>query len=601
MERIKQFAKWTKGARLLFLITILFLFINTYFDTIVPLLITHLIDSVLGSEVSPLPTIVANWLIGETIKENILRIAIAYLIFSFFRGIFIFLRRAVNANFTEKIGYNMRNKIYKHLQNLSYSYYSSAETGDLIQRCTTDVETYKVFVSEQLIQILRVSSLVTFTILQMLNFNIKLTLISLITAPIIFVTSTIYFKYVKKIFKDVEEEEAKMTSTLQENLTGIRVVKAFAKEKYELKKFDENSRKYSDKSNKLVSYMAGFWSITDFIIGIQFAVTAIIGVSLALNGTITVGAYTAFLQYVALIVFPMRQLGRVVGDLGKTTVALDRIDEMMNVVSEYEEDTENEPEIKGDVEFENVSFKFDDESNMTINDVSFKVKAGETVAIVGKTGCGKSTLINLMVRLLDYHSGTIKYNGIDIKTMNKKWVRKNVGIILQEPYLYSKTIYENISIMNKKSSQDAVFKVAEIASIHEDIQGFEKGYETMVGERGVTLSGGQKQRVAIARMLLDDKPIIIFDDSLSAVDTETDLRIRTALSKYWENTTVFIVTHRITTAMEADQIIVLDKGSVAAVGKHDDLIKKDGLYKVLWDIQSKLESDFDEELERGGL
>jgi ATP-binding cassette subfamily B protein len=463
------------------------------------------------------------------------------------------------------------------------------------------VETYKVFVSEQLIQILRVSSLVTFTILQMLNFNIKLTLISLITAPIIFVTSTIYFKYVKKIFKDVEEEEAKMTSTLQENLTGIRVVKAFAKEKYELKKFDENSRKYSDKSNKLVSYMAGFWSITDFIIGIQFAVTAIIGVSLALNGTITVGAYTAFLQYVALIVFPMRQLGRVVGDLGKTTVALDRIDEMMNVVSEYEEDTENEPEIKGDVEFENVSFKFDDESNMTINDVSFKVKAGETVAIVGKTGCGKSTLINLMVRLLDYHSGTIKYNGIDIKTMNKKWVRKNVGIILQEPYLYSKTIYENISIMNKKSSQDAVFKVAEIASIHEDIQGFEKGYETMVGERGVTLSGGQKQRVAIARMLLDDKPIIIFDDSLSAVDTETDLRIRTALSKYWENTTVFIVTHRITTAMEADQIIVLDKGSVAAVGKHDDLIKKDGLYKVLWDIQSKLESDFDEELERGGL
>ncbi len=288
----------------------------------------------------------------------------------------------------------------------------------------------------------------------------------------------------------------------------------------------------------------------------------------------------------------MRNLGRVVGDFGKTTVALDRLDEIMLKDSEYNGDSENTPEISGMVEFENVGFQFEDDEAPVLKNISFKVAKGESIAIIGRTGSGKSTLINLMIRLLDNQKGSIKFDGIDIKDINKKHLRRNVGIVMQEPFLYSRSLYENISIMDKKAPKDDVFQAASIASLHQDIEGFESGYETMVGERGVTLSGGQKQRVAIARMLLNDKPVLIFDDSLSAVDTETDIQIRTALNKYWKDTTVFIITHRITTAMEADKIIVLDKGKIVETGTHKTLLRDNGIYAQLWDIQTNVEYDF---------
>ncbi len=346
------------------------------------------------------------------------------------------------------------------------------------------------------------------------------------------------------------------------------------------------------KDTKLLVLMAIFWGSTDFMILVQYGLTAGFGVVMAVNGYITADEFVAFLYYIGMIVWPMRQLGRIVGDFGKTTVALDRIDEIVLKESEHKDDSTLKPKITGIVEFDNVGFQFDDDNKPLLKGISFNVNKGESIAIVGKTGSGKSTLINLMIRLLDNQTGTIKFDGVDIKDMNKKHLRKNVGIIMQEPFLYSRTVYENIRIMNKSANKEQIYKAASIASLHDDIGKFEEGYETMVGERGVTLSGGQKQRVAIARMLLDNKPVLIFDDSLSAVDTETDIQIRSALNKQWKDTTFFIITHRITTAMEADKIIVLDKGEIAEMGNHDSLIKKGGIYAQLWDIQTNVEYDF---------
>lgn len=592
MKRLKQFTKWMKGYKSIYLISIILIIVLQYFRTFSPLFIAHLIDHTLSNGETHLPRFLVDFMSDLTVKEEILYLALIYVGYTLIRVILMVTRRIVNAYFTEGIAYNMRNQLYSKLQNLSFDYHSHAETGDLIQRCTTDVETYRAFVGEQLIEIFRLVFLVGMTIYQMMRLHVEMAFYSIIVTPVIFFAAFIYFIKVKKVFTKVEEAEATMTTTLQESITGIRVVKAFAKEQYEIDKFDEHSKEYMKEDYKLLKYMAVFWSATDFINFVQYAVTITIGAYFAVNGQITVGEYVVFLMYIGMIVWPLRQLGRIVGDFGKTTVSLDRLDEIMLKDSEHLDDSTNEPEIEGHVEFRNVSFQFEDDNKPLLKNISFKVNKGESIAIVGKTGSGKSTLINLMIRLLDYNEGSILFDGVEITDINKKHLRKNVGIIMQEPFLYSRTLYDNIGIMNQDAPEEKVYKAATIAALHEDIIGFEGGYKTIVGERGVTLSGGQKQRVAIARMLLDSKPVLIFDDSLSAVDTETDIQIRRALNEYWKETTVFIITHRITTAMEADKIIVLDKGDIVEMGTHEELLKQDGIYSELWDIQTNVEYDY---------
>lgn len=593
MKRLKQFLKWMYGYKFVYLISIFLLIALQYLRTLSPLFITHIIDTIIKEEPgSALPGFITMLFSGNTARQQLQVVAIIYVLFTLVRVILMFSRRMLNAYFTENVAYKMRNVLYEKLQNLSFSYHTKAETGDLIQRCTTDVETYRVFIGEQLIEIFRLIFLVAFTAYQMVKIDPELTLYSLMVAPVIFFVSYIYFTLVKKVFKRVEEAEAAMTTTLQENITGIRVVKAFAKEQYEIDKFEKHSKEYMKQDYRLLKLMAIFWGSTDFITFIQYAITMIMGILFYIDGQITIGEYVAFLSFIGMIVWPLRQLGRIVGDFGKTTVALDRLDEIVLKESEYKDDSDNEPKIEGTVEFKNVGFQFEDDEKPLLKNISFKVNKGESIAIIGKTGSGKSTLINLMIRLLDYQEGEILFDGVDIKNINKKHLRKNVGIIMQEPFLYSRTLFENIGIMDQNATEEKVYKAASIAALHDDITKFERGYETIVGERGVTLSGGQKQRVAIARMLLDSKPVLIFDDSLSAVDTETDIQIRRALDDYWKNTTVFIITHRITTAMEADKIIVLDKGEIVEMGTHKELLEKDGIYNELWDIQTNVEYDY---------
>lgn len=592
VNRFYQFTKWMKGYFLLYVVAVIILIGLQYLRTLSPLFITHILDSVLQDDASPLPNFIQTYLVEGTVREQLLVVAIVYALFTLLRVVIMFGRRMINAVFTEGIAYNMRNTLYRKLQNLSFTYHNHAETGDLIQRCTTDVETYRVFVGTQLIEIFRLVFLVGFSIYQMSRLNGRLTLFSVIVTPVIFFAAFIYFMYVKKIFKQVEEAEGKMTTTLQESVTGIRVVKAFAKEQHEIDRFDEDSKEYLKHDFRLLKLMAYFWGGTDFIIFIQYAITMSLGIVMHINGDITIGEYIAFLSYIGMVVWPLRQLGRIVGDFGKTSVALDRLDEIVLEDNEHDGDSNNTPDISGKVEFRHVSFQFDDDNKPLLQDINFTVNKGESVAIVGKTGSGKSTLINLMVRLLDINDGNIFIDGVPIDEINKHHLRKNIGIIMQEPFLYSRTVYDNIGIMDENASEDKVYKAASIAALHDDIVDFERGYKTIVGERGVTLSGGQKQRVAIARMLLDSKPVLIFDDSLSAVDTETDIQIRRALNEYWNDTTVFIITHRITTAMEADKIIVLDKGRIIEMGTHEELLAAGKLYSELWDIQTNVEYDY---------
>ncbi|MFP4477882.1 MAG: ABC transporter ATP-binding protein [Candidatus Izemoplasmatales bacterium] len=590
-KNLRLMAKWTGKYGFLLIPVFIILFAESYLRTIVPLFGQHIIDVILeGDKPSKLPEILANLLIVESVWHQLLLAAALIVATALVRSIFIFTRRYINGIYAERTAYRLRNNLYRHLQDADYGFHSHSETGDLIQRCTTDVEMYKRFVSEQVVEVGRLIFLVGLSIWQMSRLNLNMTFISLIIAPILFITAIFYFRKVEKMFHVIEDNEAKMTTHVQENVSGARVVKAFANEAYEVKKFDNLSRTYTDSDYQLVKKMSLFWSATDLLSFIQFFVIAIFGIIYASRGIITLGMYTAFLAYAGNIIWPMRQLGRLVGDFSKAIVSVSRLDKIISNPGEYkDEENKEKPEIKGSIKFEHVSFKFDDGQSDQIIDIDFNINKGETVAIIGKTGSGKSTLINLLVRLLDYQKGRILIDGVEVKDIEKHHLRKHIGFILQEPFLFSRSVEENIKIADKNIPEDRIKTVAKIAQVHDDIVNFEEGYNTLVGERGVTLSGGQKQRVAIARMLVQPKPILVFDDSLSAVDTVTDIQIRRALKKEWKDSTVMIITHRITTASEADKILVIDDGRIVESGTHEELIKREGSYKRIWEIQSKID------------
>ena len=308
----------------------------------------------------------------------------------------------------------------------------------------------------------------------------------------------------------------------------------------------------------------------------------------------------AMMMLVSSFIWPVRSLGRIIADMGKSTIAAGRIKEILEQETEYQNDTDLTPDMNGTIVFDQVGFKFPDTDQHLLKGVSFTVQPGETIAIIGKTGSGKSTIAKILTQMHDYQSGSILINQHELKDINKHHVRKNIGLILQEPFLFTRTVYENIAITDKGAPHSVIEEVAKVSAIERDINSFEKGYDTLVGEKGTTLSGGQKQRLAIARMLVHEKPIIIFDDSLSAVDTETDLIIRTALKRQENKVTMIIITHRITTAKQADKIIVLENGIVSQTGTHETLAHTEGLYQKLWSIQGEIEKEFLQILNEGG-
>ena len=596
-KRLKLCLEFMKGTRLKYIGSILTVVIAVAVAFISPLLLSEIIDSVIGTtRPLSLPGPIQGWLDArggrDFLVNNMWIVALVLVGINVLNGMVMFLRGKWTAQASESIAEKMRNRLYRHLQTLPYDYHVKAATGDLIQRCTSDVETVRRFLSGQLVEIFRAVFMLVIALIIMLNMNVKMTLVSLMLVPILFLYGMVFFKLTMKRFRETDEAEGRMSAVLQENLTGVRVVRAFGREKYEVDKFTKVNNALHDKSIRVNDLLAVYWSGSDLMSMIQTGITLVFGVFMAARGKLLVGEMTVFVSYISMLLWPIRQLGRILSDMGKSLVAFDRIDEILTQKSEEDAPDAIDAPIDRDIEFRHVGFEYE-EKNPVLKDVSFTVKRGQTVAILGATGSGKSTLMNLLQRLYDVKRGEILIGGVNINKIRKKYLRAHIGLILQEPFLYSRTVRNNVRIVKPDATDDEVFEVTRTASAHEFIESFEKGYDTPVGERGVTLSGGQKQRVAIARTLLQDNDILIFDDSLSAVDTETDAAIRLALKEKKQGMTTFIISHRLTTLAEADFIIVLEDGRVAQQGTHDELIHQKGLYQRIYQIQSALEEELD--------
>ncbi len=580
-----------RGSKALFFAGILFSMAVAFLDMVNPKIIQYTVDYLIGDSESVMPfymQMLINLTGGKDyLKGHIFVIALIVVLIALVCAVFRYLNKLFNSMAAEKLICRMRDILFEHICHLPFSWHGENHTGDIIQRCTSDVETIKVFLSEQLTALFRIVIMIGLGMYFMFQIDLKLALLSAAFIPIIVLYSLFFHNKIGSAFEHADVEEGKLSAIAQENLTGVRVVRAFGREKFERERFEAKNKDYTKMWINLMRLLAAFWTSNDMISGMQGMTVLVMGSIFCVNGSITVGELIAFVSYNAMISWPVRVLGRVISEMSKAGVSIDRLRYIMN--SEVEKDKEGaiEPPLDKDIEFKDVSFSYNNGQAEILKDVSFTVKAGETVGVLGGTGSGKSTLMYLLDRLynLPEDGGSITIGGVDIRDMKMDYLRENIGLVLQEPFLFSRTLYENIGITNKSAGMEDIRKAARMASLDETIKSFDDGYDTFVGERGVTLSGGQKQRTAIAQMLVSEPPIMVFDDSLSAVDTETDAKIRAALDMHVGRATTIIISHRITTLMHADHIIVLRHGNVAEEGTHEELLEKSGLYRRIYDIQ----------------
>ncbi len=514
-----------------------------------------------------------------------------------------FISGSLAAKTAEGVVRRLRNYLFDHIQRLSFSYHAETATGELIQRCTSDVDAMRRFFADQAIAVGRIILLFTINFIAMLNLNQKLAWISIIVIPIILIVSMYFFKKVTAAYEAYQEQEATLSTTLQEKLTGVRVVKAYARQDYEIAKFEaDNAEKYK-RGKRLNKMHSLFWPISDTLCGMQLLAGYYIGAMMAINGEITVGTYLAYAGLVVYLIFPMRNLGRLIVQASTGMVSYQRVTQIISQEREDLDYAEYIPDgnIKGEITFENVGFAYEKDHDI-LKGISFHIKPGEIVALLGSTGSGKTSLVNLLPRFYDAAEGTIKLDGVDIRKYSRRLLREQIGIVEQEPFLFSRTIFENITYgVGREVSPEEVYEAARSSAIHDVIETFPSGYKTLVGEKGVTLSGGQKQRVAIARTLLKNPRILILDDSTSAIDLETESVIRAALDNLMKNRTTFIIAHRIQSIMGANLILVFDKGKVIQRGTHKDLIKTDGMYKKIFDLQTRIDAALEKEIKHVGL
>ncbi|MGB7595165.1 MAG: ABC transporter ATP-binding protein [Erysipelotrichaceae bacterium] len=590
MKQGKFIWRFLKGNRLKsfgILVVVLFYVSMTL---IAPLLFSFLIDNVINLKPLTNPLLIAfSQALGGVlyIRSHIGIGALIVVLVNLLIGFFMYLRGRWNGQVSEFFSEKLRNAMYEHLQRLPYSYHVKAKTGDLIQRCTSDVDTIRRFLAGQISELVYAVAIALIAMSILFNIYAPLAWISIICLPIIFLFAYIFFKKMQAAFQKSDEAEGSMSADIQENLSGTRVVKAFNREEFELEKFDKKNKEFRDLTFRLIKLLGVYWGTSDFICLTQILAVVLFGIIYARAGSITVGNFFVFISYESMILWPVRNIGRILSDMGKMSVSIGRLYEILDTPVE-DMDFGTQPDVKGDIVFDNVYFKYDDGETDVLKGVSFTAKQGETVAILGPTGSGKSSLMHLLTRLYDYNAGSILLNGHELKEIQRHHLRKNVGIVLQEPFLFSKTIFENIRMANPKAKEQEVLRAAQIAAVHSVINEFELGYKTLVGEKGVTLSGGQKQRIAIARTIINNCPILIFDDSLSAVDTQTDASIRSALREVSRGVTTFLITHRIASAQNADKIIVLQEGEVTQIGTHASLSLEEGLYKRIVEIQNAM-------------
>ena len=588
-ERIRALLRYTKGFRLPILLSFLLMFAELILGFISPLFLAVTIDSVLGDQ----PVNVAwyfRWFVPavggvEVIRQNLWIMAAAMLGMTVLSGLVRFFRARLNTRAGEGSVRRLRDRLYAHIQRLPFRWHAAAQTGDVIQRATNDVDTVRRFNSGVLLEFVRTVLMVLVGACVMFTINVTLACITIGMVLPVAGISILFHVRIQKLLQDQEEAEGALFTVMQENVTGIRVVRAFGRSGFELEKFNtanEENRKMLIRAN---SSFASLWATLDLVCGMEFAAVLVVGILLAVRGSLSVGQFTVFLSYVYTFFWPIRGFGRVLSQFSRTLVAVGRLEEIFRAEEEEGLEEGDTPSLRGDVDFRDVSFSYGGQP--VLQHLSMHIPGGSTVAILGGTGSGKSTLMLLLQRLYEAEGGSITVGGAELKTIRKSWLRSRIGIVLQEPFLYSRSILQNISVRSREPDRASAEAAAKDACVHDDILSFDEGYDTVVGERGVTLSGGQKQRVAIARALAGESDLLIFDDSLSAVDTRTDAAIRDALRSRRKGVTTIIISHRVTTLMEADRIFVLKDGRVAEEGTHSELMAiPGGIYRRTFDIQS---------------
>ena len=576
-DKFRIIFRFLKGNIRFLVGTLVFSVLFTACNALIPQIVKYTADHILVLDGIP---------DGLNVRQALLLAAILVVAAAVLSGIFNYLSKMCLAKGSENFLKSIRDTLYHHTQYLPFSWHVQHQTGEIIQRCTSDVEVIRNFVCRQLPEVFRICFLIILYLGIMFSMNVPITLAAAAFFPVIIGYSAFFHSRIGKRFQDADEAEGALSSTVQENLTGVRVVRAFGREKYEIDRFDQKNNAYSDLWVYLGKLMSVFWASGDLITNLQVLTVMVLGVVFAVEGRITLGEFIAFLSYNASLTWPVRSLGRIISDMSKAGVSMERVAYILEAEEEDATDANNKPALTGDICFRNVSFAYSLDHPILKN-INFTIPAGSTFAILGTTGSGKSTLVHLLNRLYDLPEGcgSITIGGTDIRDIDRQYLRQNIGMVLQEPFLFSRTIRENIGITKEKLLDEEIRHAAEIACVDESIQHFTDGYDTIVGERGVTLSGGQKQRVAIARMLMKQAPVLVFDDSLSAVDTETDNKIRKELKKEMEKATVIMISHRITSLMQADCIIVMDKGEIQQMGTHDQLIQQEGPYKDIYEIQ----------------
>ncbi|MBC8535347.1 ABC transporter ATP-binding protein [Feifania hominis] len=564
------------------------------FSFLTPQIVRVTVDSVIDSEPFALPGFLVRLLEAcggrEALRRNLWVLALLSMGCAAFAGLFNFARRYNTYKAAESVAKRMRDSLFAHIQRLPFDWHMKNQTGDIIQRCTSDVETVRVFLASQMMELVRTVLLVVLAFVLMVKIHLGLSLLALAFMPFIALYTITFYQKFGNRFLVADEAEGKLTSVAQENLTGVRVVKAFGRESYELDKFRRQNDVFTNLWLKLGNLLSVFWGLGDFITAFQTMVILVASVWVVVGGGLTLGAALTFATYNSMLIWPVRNLGRILSEMSKSGVSLGRLKEIMDAREESPQPP-REVDFGGEIRFEHVTFAYDGETPV-LKDVSFSIPGGGTLGILGGTGSGKSTLMHLLTRLYDIRPdcGRITIGGVDIRDIDRDTLRRNIGLVLQEPFLFSRTIRENIAATRPGESMEAVRATARIASVDEEILSFADGYDTVVGERGVTLSGGQRQRVAIARTLMQDSPVMVFDDSLSAVDAGTDQKIRSALFASTGKKTVFIISHRITTLMHADHILVLQDGRVSEQGTHGELVEACGIYRKIYDMQRSVES-----------
>jgi ATP-binding cassette, subfamily B, bacterial len=525
-------------------------------------------------------------------------VALAFLSLAVIQGGFSYLSGRWAAYTAEQVAWRLRNYLYDHMQRLSFTYHDRMQTGELLQRSTSDVEAIRRFYVEQGVGIGRIMILFIVNMAAIAWISLTLAAMSVLVIPVLIIVSLYFFGRISDKYEEFQAQDARLSTTLQEHLSGIRVVRAFARQEHEDERFEQENWQKFERGRELLTLNAIYWPLTDAMTGFQYVFGFLVAALLVLDGTITVGDFIAYAGIIGAVIEPMRQLGRLVVQSAQGLGSYERV---LAIIQAEEEDLGEDQTapvevIEGHVEFRDLSFQYDDETPV-LDGINFQVKPGQTIALLGETGSGKTSLVNLLPRFYDYTDGLILLDGHDLREYPRAFLREHIGIVEQEPFLFSRSIRENITYgVSREVTDEEVYTAARAAAVHDVILEFPEGYQTLVGERGVTLSGGQKQRVALARTLLKNPPLLILDDATSSVDTETEAAIRQALNGKMTRRTTFVIAHRVTTLMHADLILVLDNGRIIQMGTHDELLLQDGIYRQTYEMQSRIDEDLEREL-----